>query len=58
MKAQKAENVEYKIGEHLAFENGKLQIKSSTTKLIKIARSEVKKWETFLENLLRSENAK
>lgn len=43
---------EYKISEYLSVDkNGKLKLKQSKEKLIKLAENEILKWKQFIKNL-------
>ena len=41
----------YEIGDYISQKNGKLKIKNSKKRLIKLAKKEIKEWEKFLKNL-------
>ena len=41
----------YELGDYISSEKGKLEIKNSKERLIKLAKKEIKKWQNFLKNL-------
>lgn len=41
----------YKLGDYISTKDGKLTIKSSKKKLIKMAEEEIKQWEGFIKKL-------
>jgi len=45
--------MDYKIGEYISSKDGKLKLKNSKEKFIKLAKKEIKKWQEFLKNLER-----
>ena len=43
--------MDYKLGEYITSKKGKLEIKCSKKKLIKLAKEEIKRWEEFIKKL-------